>query len=286
MDEGIAKYVAELRRMTEHCKFGDSLDMIRDRLVCGINNEKIQRRLLAEPELTYKRAVELSLAMESASKHVEDLGAKRAFAEVEDPTKIHRINNREANQKSSPSDCYRCGGNHAANSCKFRELKCFNCDKISQLAKVCRSTRRRTKQAELPPRRETGSRGKRQEETEVKMVDAQEAQEGEYSLYNIRGKTQDKSISIDVELGGQQIRMELDTGATKTIISEETYNKLCKQLPPLRKTTVVLSTYIGERIPVAGEVMVPVRYESQQHNLLALVVKWQGPNLLAEIGCA
>jgi hypothetical protein len=62
--------------MTEHRKFGTSLDdMIRDRLVCGINNEKIQRRLLAEPELTYKKAVELSLAMESASKHVEDLGA-------------------------------------------------------------------------------------------------------------------------------------------------------------------------------------------------------------------
>ncbi|CAB4030206.1 PREDICTED: uncharacterized protein LOC106613174 [Paramuricea clavata] len=67
VDEGIAKYVAELRRMTKHCKFGTSLDdMIRDRLVCGINNEKIQRRLLAEPELTYKKAVELSLAMESA----------------------------------------------------------------------------------------------------------------------------------------------------------------------------------------------------------------------------
>ena len=72
--------------------------MIRDRLVCGINNEKIQRRLLAEPELTYKKAVELSLAMESASKHVEDLGAKRVS--IEDPNNIlyiHRINNREDN---------------------------------------------------------------------------------------------------------------------------------------------------------------------------------------------
>ena len=102
----------------------------------------------------------------------------------------------------------------------------FYCDKIGHIAKVCRSTRRGTKQAELPQRGETGSRGKREQETEVKMVNAQGAQEEEYSLYNIREKTKDKSISIDVELGGQPIRMELDTGATKTIISEETYNKL------------------------------------------------------------
>jgi hypothetical protein len=148
--------------------------MIRDRLVCGINNEKIQRRLLAEPELTYKKAVELSLAMESASKHVEDLGAKGVS--IEDPNNIlyiHRINNREDNQQSSRSECFRCGGKHAANSYKFRELKCFNCDKIGHIAKVCRSTRRGTKQAELPQRRETGSRGKREQETEVKMVNAQ-----------------------------------------------------------------------------------------------------------------
>ncbi|CAB4008898.1 Hypothetical predicted protein [Paramuricea clavata] len=91
------------------------------------------------------------------------------------------------------------------------------------------------------------------------MINAQRAQEEEYSLHIIREKTKDKSISIDVDLGGQPKRMELDTGATKTIISEETYNKLSKNLTPLRKTTVVLNTYTGERIPVAGEVMVLVR---------------------------
>ena len=36
-DEGVAAYVAELRKLTEHCNFGESLpEMLRDRLVCGI----------------------------------------------------------------------------------------------------------------------------------------------------------------------------------------------------------------------------------------------------------
>ena len=47
--ENISSYVAELRALAEHCNFGGTLDvMIRDRLVCGVNDDSIQKRLLAE----------------------------------------------------------------------------------------------------------------------------------------------------------------------------------------------------------------------------------------------
>ena len=42
----------------------------------------------------------------------------------------------------------------------------------------------------------------------------------------------------------------------------------------------MLSTYTGERISVAREVMVPVKYQDQQYCLPAIVVKGPGPNLL------
>ena len=42
----------------------------------------------------------------------------------------------------------------------------------------------------------------------------------------------------------------------------------------------MLSTYTGEWISVAGEVMVPVKYQDQQYCLPAIVVKGPGPNLL------
>ena len=45
--EFIASYVAELRNLSEHCDFQNTFEeMLRDRLVCGINDEQIQRRLL------------------------------------------------------------------------------------------------------------------------------------------------------------------------------------------------------------------------------------------------
>ena len=42
--ESIADYVAELRRLSTHCRFEAYLEQaLRDRLVCGIRSETIQR---------------------------------------------------------------------------------------------------------------------------------------------------------------------------------------------------------------------------------------------------
>ena len=68
--ETIQQYVAELRNLSEHCEFGEILEkMLRDRLVCGVNDERIQRRLLAESQLEFKKTMELATAMETADKN-------------------------------------------------------------------------------------------------------------------------------------------------------------------------------------------------------------------------
>ena len=66
-DESIAEYVAELRRLSTNCEFGDTLnDALRDWLVCGMRNTSAQKRLLAEADLTFIRALELAQGMEAA----------------------------------------------------------------------------------------------------------------------------------------------------------------------------------------------------------------------------
>ena len=82
--ESVATYVAELKRLFEHCEFAATLnDMLCDRLACGINDSRIQRRLLAEPVLNYKKAYELALALEAAEKSAQDLQAKPSLSRVE-----------------------------------------------------------------------------------------------------------------------------------------------------------------------------------------------------------
>ena len=41
--------MAKLRRLSQYCEYGNSLDnVLRDRLVCGINHDHTQQRLLSE----------------------------------------------------------------------------------------------------------------------------------------------------------------------------------------------------------------------------------------------
>ena len=47
--------------------------MLRDRLVSGANEDRILRRLLAEPTLDLKRELEIAHGMETAAKDVRDL---------------------------------------------------------------------------------------------------------------------------------------------------------------------------------------------------------------------
>ena len=67
-------FVAELSRLFEHSQYRNTLDdMLRDRLVCGIADTGLQRWLLAEPDLTFKKALQLPQAQETAEEGAKQL---------------------------------------------------------------------------------------------------------------------------------------------------------------------------------------------------------------------
>jgi hypothetical protein len=65
--ESVSTYIAELRRLAEYRQFGAT--MIRDRLVCRIKDEGIQKKLLAEQDLTHAAALRIAQGMETATKN-------------------------------------------------------------------------------------------------------------------------------------------------------------------------------------------------------------------------
>ena len=129
-DETIAEFMAELRRLSAHCDFESYLEQaLRDRLVCGIRNENIQRRLLAEADLSLARALELAQSMEAAERNAKSLKSTET-------TVVYKMNIKRT-QAHLP--CYRCGrSNHDPKDV------CHHCAKKGHIAPACRSKQKGT----------------------------------------------------------------------------------------------------------------------------------------------
>uniref|UniRef100_H3AQ55 Gypsy retrotransposon integrase-like protein 1 n=1 Tax=Latimeria chalumnae TaxID=7897 RepID=H3AQ55_LATCH len=144
--ETIAAFVAELWWLTEYCCFDAALeDIIRDRSVCGINDNQIQRRQLAESDLILQRAVELATAMESAARVVQDL---------QQGSKIDQSLNKLQSPAKRPQGmfiCFRCEGNHNPTTCRFMEAVCHSCKKKKKKGTLSLEIfRSKTKYTRLP----------------------------------------------------------------------------------------------------------------------------------------
>ena len=76
----------------------------------------------------------------------------------------------------------------------------------------------------------------------------------------------------------QDLQMEIDTGASVSVISEDTYLSVWPgdQRPVLQKSTAQLRTYSGELMHVCGTITVCVFYRQQQKTLPLLVVRGAG----------
>ena len=240
--ESIASYVAELRNISEHCDFQNTLEeMLRDRLVCGINDEQIQRRLLAESTLDFKKAMKIATAMESAVKNAKDLTHQTASGS----DTINRVDEqRQRDQQATRTvDCGRCGGRH--DQCKFRDVECFVCHKKGHIARKCRSRQKGHKSRrgdEVPNSGKTSNYLNREEEAEEEV-------ESNYTIYSL-GKQKTEPYVVEVLLNEESVKMEVDTGAAMSVISEDTFRALKKKHPCLElcESKGRLHTYIGEQV--------------------------------------
>ena len=203
------------------CNFGATLDaMLRDRLVCGFNNDHIQCRLLSEAKLTYHKALELAQGLETAAKNVQELqGSKRGQGSIlpgdsSVDSGIHKLSHQKKKRQDRMS-CYRCGKEgHTAAKCHFKDVKCHNCGKIGHLRKVCRSTQKKSGSGRLL--RDHSPR------TVKCLEEEQQGETEEYALFQLKSSNRCQPLKVDLVIDSQAIVMEVDTGAALSLVSEAT----------------------------------------------------------------
>ena len=98
-----------------------------------------------------------------------------------------------------------------------------------------------------------------------------------YLLFTLPGKV--KPIVITVNVNGTDILMEVDTGASLSIISEQTFWAIASPTDKLQSTSITLTTYSGDNLHIMGTYDVQVDYKSQSHTLPLVVVQAHGPSL-------
>ena len=277
--ESIANYVAELKSIGGLCRFQDTLpDMLRDRLVCGVNDGRIQRALLQEHNLTFERALEIAQSIEAAANDMQRLKIQPSQDQI-----VHRVYSKQTPTTSSTTPCYRCGSSdHQQTVCRFRSATCRACGKKGHIAKVCRSKQQQRSPSNTRPQQKT-----------VHLVsdnllhptnlpsNHQPSQEAEtYSLFSLQQKHKVRPLMVSVQVNNTPVCMEVDTGAALSLVNEATYLKLARRVQ-LKPATVTICTYTGEALDLLGMLEVQVQYQSQKAKLPLLVVKGStGPNLL------
>ena len=202
----------------------------------------MQKRLLSETTLTFKKAVEIATSMEIAAKNAQDLQMTQNSTST--VNKMDQVTQKSSCQPSSQqNDCYRCGGKHAAQDCFFRDSECHTCGKLRHISRRCKS---KGGHRPAPSQRNETKRGGNANFLQESSEQEQEPEE-EYDMYSIRhadGKNMINPIELHVLLNGQSCKMELDTGSAVSVINVETYNMLSRTgTMSLDKSSAILRTY-------------------------------------------
>ena len=280
--ENVAQYMAELRRLSEHCDFKEYLsEALRDGLVCGLMSKAIQRRLLSQKDLTLETAYDIALSEETASRRASELQAsvKKTAASPDGAVQTVAPGKPQYGQGTTQS-CYRCGkSGHPPDRCFYKQQKCRVCQRMGHIAKMCKS--RGAPYGTLSPRGSpktnkqpfrNGNAGYVDAEFSEPSKDTQDAE-----LFAV-STPRDTLIILKPTINGVELKMELDTGTTVSLASERVWKEVFNKCP-LGECQALLRMYTGQRLPVLGQMDVAVEYEDQKVELPLLIVPGDGPAL-------
>jgi hypothetical protein len=167
--EPITEYVSALRHLAATCKFEDMStedvvdSLIRDKIVCGMQDVIVRSRLLEETSLTLDEAVSIAHAFEQINAHNKVIGGEEPtpatvasaaykdrrekkqgkFRQTVSSDSLRKSRHRRRSPSSSSSnndhdECRFCGLQHEYGRCPAYGKDCTNCGKRNHFQRVCK----------------------------------------------------------------------------------------------------------------------------------------------------
>ena len=289
-DESVAEYSRALRQMAVHCNFGNFLERaLRDRFCTGLNtrNSHVMKKFgnMKAEDVTFAKAIQIASTMEMVEREFvqdsQEASVNRISHSLSNTSvsvgSDHQITEKgkhygnkrfpKSNSKDSKS-CWRCNGKHPAHACRFKNEKCYVCQKFGHISVTCKEGQRVRAIAEDDKCSDDS------EDMYGSDEDNEDESLGVYRVYAINSSKR-ADFKIPVQIEDIALDMYLDTAADVSLIPEDVYQEKLRHIP-VRQSNITLRAYNDEKIPVKGILKVRVKYEKQEHTLPLIVTKGGG----------
>ena len=203
--------------MAETWEFTANIEFeVEEQIIIGGSSTKVRKRVLRHPTFDLKAMLIEGRRDEQSAFQTKDIESKETKdGETNRLEQIHRNNN-----NNSKSKCRNCGREFPhIGTCPARGKTCNNCGKSNHFATVCRAKQNPVRL----PRKTT--KGKQHAQKNIKTLDTeQNSSSDEEYLYTITDKKSDNKVNVTI--GGSQIKIAVDTGATINVIDYNTFEKM------------------------------------------------------------
>ena len=278
--ESFDSYIACLRSLAKTCNFGELQDsMIRDRVVVGIRDNGIRKRLLTESKLTLSKCIDICRANETTARQLREMTLNPS-EEVKalttgNPRRNGAQGNKERNKgKRTPNNqspqgtCKFCLKNHPFKKelCPAWQKKCNSCGGDNHFAgsPVCKG--------KYPNR---GKQKQNKGKQAVYKVE-EESDESDYafvveSVGSLNTDNHHKKIFAAMNVENLTVKFQLDSGSTVNILPVDVYKKSFSdpQCTRLRKSVTSLVMFNKSVLKPLGSIKAETR--NPRNNQVALV---------------
>ena len=263
--ESYDQYRTALRKLADGCEFNQITpdEILRDRLIFGIQDSKVRERLLRASKLTLAKTDEACRAAESTTEQMKLVHQSQGenISAVNTSKESKGQNYTESNSfksRGQVNECTNCGRRHdfkRRENCLAYGKTCNSCGKMNHFAAVCR-----------------GKRNKAEHQKSVRCVNDPDSDELAelFTSHDVSTVDLDDSQLVTVKLeSGNWLRFQPDTGAQCNVIPLHLYKKASKdhKLKNVTQTNTRITAYGGAQVNIKGKVRLLVWRDNDRYSI-------------------